>query len=106
MPESMDTLGMFRLVADKLEKNPALLQVGLENIARWLGQGTDARARLEEWRERIVAAGQTEAGMQSLLRLLREESEQADYLRNFAPFAGVLSTAERRRFIEQCAFTH
>jgi len=41
MPDDFPTatrfnkLGMFRLIADKIEQDPALLQVGLDNIARW-----------------------------------------------------------------------
>jgi len=38
-PTRFDKLGMFRLIADKIEREPALLQVGLDNIARWIANG-------------------------------------------------------------------
>ena len=41
-----------------------------------------------------------------LLRALREDGERADFFRNFAPFAGVLTTAERRPLILECSFSH
>jgi hypothetical protein len=44
--------------------------------------------------------------MQALLKALREDGEQADFFRNFAPFAGVLTTEERRPLILECSFSH
>lgn len=34
------------------------------------------------------------------------ERERAEYFRNFAPFAGVLTAAERRPPILECPFSH
>ena len=99
-------LGMFRLIADKIEQDPSLLQVGLENIARWLTNGADQQHRLRQWEALIIAAQTSKEGMQLLLAALRENNEKAEHLREFAPFAGILTTAERRPFILECAFTH
>jgi hypothetical protein len=38
------------LVANKIERDPALLRVPLENIDRWLANGHTAPHRLEQWR--------------------------------------------------------
>lgn len=105
-PHRMDKAGMFRLIADKIEADPSLLQIGLDNIARWTANGADQQHRLREWEAMILRARTTPAGMQVLLALLRRDDEQAAYLREFAPFAGVLTTMERRPFILECAFTH
>ena len=37
-PNGFDKIGMFRLIADKIERNPALLQIALDNIARWIAK--------------------------------------------------------------------
>lgn len=97
---------MFRVIADKIERDPALLQVGLDNIARWIANGIDQQHRLRQWEEMIQAAQSSPAGMAVLLAALREDSECAELLRDFSPFDGVLTTSERRPFILQCAFTH
>ena len=104
--ERLDKLGMFRLIADKIERDPAFLQVGLDNIARWIANGIDQQHRLRQWEEMIRAAQSSSAGRAALLAALREDSERAEHLRDFSPFDGVLTTMERRPFILQCAFTH
>jgi len=104
--ERFDKLGMFRLIAEKIEREPSLLQVGLDNIARWIANGADQQHRLRQWEEMILAARSSPEGMAVLLAALREDSERAEHLRDFCPFDGVLTTMERRPFILQCAFTH
>jgi len=44
--------------------------------------------------------------MEVLLKALREDSERAEFFRNFAPFAGVLDSREHRIVDEICAFAH
>jgi hypothetical protein len=105
-PGRFDTLGMFRLIADKIERDPALLQIGLDNIARWIANGANQQHRLRQWENIIHAAQDSAKGMQVLLAALREDSEQAEHLRDFSPFAGMLTARERRPFILQCAFSH
>lgn len=105
-PAGFDKLGMFRLIADKIERDPVLLQTGLDNIARWIANGADQQHRLRQWEAMILAARASKAGMDALLTALREDSERAAHLREFAPFDGVLTATERRPFILQCAFVH
>ncbi len=99
-------LEMFRLIADKIEQDPALLQVGLENIARWLANGADQQHRLRQWEAMIIAAQTSGEGMQSLLAALREDNEKAEHLRDFAPFAGILSKPEIVEILRPCAYAH
>jgi hypothetical protein len=99
------------LVADKLERadaaaRDALLRIPLENIERWLANGHSAPHRLEQWREIILHARQTEQGFRELLALLRDPSESAARLKAFDPFPGVLTTLERREYLLQCAYAH
>ena len=45
-------------------------------------------------------------GFQDLLKLLRDRSEATERLRDFAPFAGVLTAAERLPVLRQCVYSH
>src|SRR6266478_2349453 len=94
------------LVADKLELDPSLVRIPLENIDRWLANGHTAPHRLEQWRQIILRAQQSPEGFQELLALLRESRQETERLREFAPFAGVLTAAERLPFIRQCVYSH
>ncbi len=38
-PANATRLKMYHLIADKLERLPELLDVGLENVARWIANG-------------------------------------------------------------------
>ena len=92
------------LVADKLERDPSLLRIPLENIDRWIARGHTAPHRLEQWRQIILRAQQSAEGLRELLALLRDGSEETQRLRDFAPFAGVLTTQERRQASTECAY--
>ena len=99
------------LVADKLEAadatdRQALLRIPLDNIDRWLANGHTAPHRLEQWRQILLRAQQSPEGFQDLVRLLRDRSETTERLREFAPFAGVLTAQERLTIIRQCAYSH
>jgi len=102
---------LHELVADKLEqadaaKRAELLRISLNNIDRWLANGHTAPHRLEQWRQIILHAEKTPEGFRLLLALLRDPSEQSERLRDFAPFAGVLTAAERLAVIRQCVYSH
>ena len=87
----------FRLIADKIEANPALLEIPLANIARWLGNGHSARTRLEGWRDMIHDAQTTGEGMAKLLFILRDQEWESVQWKGFSPFPGILSKEEIRR---------
>ena len=97
------------LVADKLERadaasRAALLRIPLDNIDRWIANGHTAPQRLEQWRQIILHAQQSPEGFQELLQLLRDRSAATERLRDFAPFAGTLTAAERRQAVSICAY--
>ena len=105
-PANAGRLKMFHLIADKIERNPDCLQNGLDNIARWIVNGSTQQDKLREWERMILAAQDASDGMEALLMALREDSERAEFFRNFAPFAGVLDTKERRTVSEISPFAH
>ena len=95
---------LHELVADKLERDPALLRIPLENIDRWLANGHTAPHRLEQWREITLRAQESEDGFKTLLNLLRAHDETSARLKDFAPFAGTLTREERRGAAPSCAY--
>jgi hypothetical protein len=105
-PANAARLKMYRLIADKLERQPELLDVGLENVARWIANGSTQQDKLREWERLILLAKESPEGMADLQRALREDTERAEFFRNFAPFAGVLDTKERRLISEICPYGH
>lgn len=109
-PRTRKSLNLLKtlhdLTADKLERDPSLLRIPLENIDRWIAKGHTAPHRLEQWRAIILRAQQSVDGFQELLALLRDRGEQTERLREFAPFAGVLTAAERLPIIRQCVYSH
>jgi len=100
---------LHELIADKLERadrasRQALLRIPLENIDRWLANGHTAPRRLEQWRQIILRAQGFPEGFQELLAALRDPGEAEQRLRDFAPFAGLLTSDERRQADSECAY--
>ena len=61
---------------------------------------------LPQW-DRLLQAAQSDAeGMRQLRRVLLDPDGPGERLRDFSPFAGVLSREERRRARELCGFRH
>lgn len=86
----------FCLIADKIEADPSLLCIPLENITRWIERGTHSKNMLDIWITKIKAAQSSKAGMAALLTTLRDDSEDIRFLKGFSPFPGVLTKKERR----------
>jgi hypothetical protein len=99
-------IALHKAVADKIEADPSLLRVPLQNIDNWLAQDHSSPHRLRQWREIIVRAQQSKDGFSTLLRLLRSEDEKAIHLKSFDPFPGVLTSQERQKIIKECAYAH
>lgn len=83
------SLALHQAVAAKLEAHPQLLDVARQNVDRWLLHNT--AAALREWR-RILDS----TPLSDVVALLRSSSEEATRLRQSSPFAGLLTTNERR----------
>jgi len=89
---------VFRTTADKIERDPSLLAIPLANIDRWLANGHSATRRLEEWRSLVADAVTSRKGMAKLLEILRDQSADAVFFKEFSPFPGVLSSDELDQF--------
>lgn len=98
--------GYWELVAEKLRRKPELLSVAEENIDRWLAEDHSAPQRLLQWRALVQAARADEEGLSKLLWVLGSSDPHSARLRDFDPFAGILTREERRRAKELCGYRH
>jgi len=94
----------FLAIAEKIEANPGLLEIPLANIPRWLARDASPAPRLEQWRTIIAEAQSSPTGMEALLKLLRDDGEEAVHLKAFSPFSGILTRSERDRL--SCSYAH
>lgn len=83
----------FHLIADKIEDDPSLLGIPLENIRRWAAAGHSHARWHEQWRLLLTAAQHSTEALHRLTARLR--SDEYDELKGFSPFAGILSQEER-----------
>jgi hypothetical protein len=91
------SLAMHTVIAEKVGRDPRLLQVAHRNLARWRGRWTCARdvpRWMAEWEE-ILERPWTEVAA-----LISAPTEESARLRQSSPFAGVLTPLERRRIYE------
>ena len=86
---------MHAVIAEKIQRNPALLDVARRNLARWRARWDDQPpAWHREW------AGILQRPWSDIAAIITEPSEEGARLRQSTPFAGVLSATERRRIYE------
>jgi len=86
------SLALHEAVAAKLEAHPQLLDVARRNLERWLQRNPATAVR--EWRSILDSTPLPE-----VVALLRSSSEEAARLRQSSPFAGLLTTEERRAIL-------
>jgi hypothetical protein len=95
------SLAMHRLVAEKLRRDPCLLDRANRTLARWRATASpSSQPYLEEW-ERILRGG-----LDATIAVLLDDSERATALRQCSPFAGVLSSRERFSFLREWKAAH
>ena len=95
------SLALHRLVAEKVRRDPALLDKAKENLVRWRLTGCEnSRPYLDEW-ERLV-----NLGIDACLAVATEDSERATALRQSSPFAGILTNDERSAFFRKWRREH
>lgn len=93
------SLALARVVADKIEQDPSLIETARNNLRRWLAEagGAALPAHLE-WQAIL-----DREPLDRILEILRADTEEARRLRQSMPFAGVLTADERRRIFEEHA---
>jgi len=95
-----DRLGLLyhRAMAEKIRRQPALLEIARENLRRWMAAEPDAtlsQAR-SEWQWRLDCES-----VEEIIRLMTDPTEEGHRLRQSTPFAGILTPEERRAIRDQ-----
>jgi hypothetical protein len=88
------SLAMHRLVAVKMQADPALLDKVRETVRRWQESDGSPKLALAEW-ERILSGP-----VDQVAQFMTERSERATRLRQSSPFVGILTEAERQTIYE------
>ena len=86
-------LALTRITVARIDEEPALVHIGLENIRRWTRQKSGYLPQCHaEW-QRLIE----EHPWERLREMLLEESDEGQRLRSSHPFKGIVTETERRR---------
>lgn len=83
-------LAMARLVAEKIDRNPQLLQVATDNLERWARTNRNGLSvGKAEWKALIERHSWPE-----LSAILVQDNDEGQRLRSSSPFTGIITEAE------------
>jgi hypothetical protein len=85
------SLAYHQLIAERLEHEPALLEVARARVHEWLAKSRPTPFYASEW-ARIL-----QQPCAAVAAFLRDEGEHATELRQSTPFAGAIEPRERWR---------
>ena len=87
------SLSLHRIVVGRIDREPNLVRVGIENIERWARQndGHIARAH-DEWKTLVETLP-----WEGLRELILADSEEGQRIRSSGPFTNLVSENERDR---------
>ena len=96
----LDQLGLLyhRAMAEKIRRQPALLEIARENLRRWLAaepETTPSQAR-REWQRVLDSESVAE-----IIRLMTDPTEAGHRRRQSTPFSGILTPEEGRAIRDQ-----
>jgi hypothetical protein len=95
------SLALHRLVAARVEQDPALFVKAKGTLARWRNSvSASSQPWLDEW-ERLM-----NRGVEACFAVALEDSQRAAALRQSSPFSGVLSNRERFAFLRDWRRDH
>ena len=89
---------LHQLIAQKIRRDPELLQKARETLARWLGQAREndrSRDSLTEWQALL------ERPLEEILSFIASDDEEPNRLRQSSPFAGILTEEERGEILRK-----
>jgi hypothetical protein len=89
------SLAIHRLVAERLRREPRLVEVALHQVATWAAEGKMRPAYADAWRELL------EGPFEALLAVLSDRGDRAAALRQCTPFVGVIDQQTRLRIWRQ-----
>ena len=86
------SLDMARIVVERIDADPSLFNVALENLERWRRlHGTLSRAN-EEWKQILE---------RPWCEILLDESDEGEQLRSSHPFVGIVTEEERLEIMKR-----
>ncbi len=86
------SLAMHCKIAQKIARNPALVDKAKANIERWCAKAPDSKPRyLGEWQEIL------ERPWPEIVEFITSMRDESTRLRSSSPFAGILSADEREQ---------
>ena len=88
-------LEMCRAIAEKIRSNPRLMRIPRANLQRWRKKNRGLAPAQREW-EAILKRNPIER----VLKILTQNNDEGQRLRQSDPFVGVLSEEERRAFFK------
>lgn len=87
---------MHALIAEKIARDPSLLEVAKANIARWRSSVSPrSLPYLDAWQQIL------ERGVEAAIAAATDPSERGNQMRQSAPFAGILTQRERLDFLKR-----
>ena len=93
------SLAFDALIAGKVERDPALIDIARENVERWLTSCSPAaRPALLEWKKILAPDREVK---KRVLRILEGGDGRSRWLRQSSPFAGprIITPAERQTIV-------
>lgn len=95
----MVSLSLHQLVVVRLGSNPLLMEKAKSNLQNWLEKTPNVSAWLE-WKEILETKS-----LEEILEIIIDETDEGQRLRSSSPFAGLVTSEERRAVIEYCEKT-
>ena len=96
-PEVERSLALHREVAERLRRDPELLEAARERVERWLVEGSVHEEWATSWRSVI------DAGLEAVIEVLTDIDPASHDLRQVSPFAGVLDPRTRWTILRSCS---
>ena len=93
------SIALHRAVADRIRTNPRLMEKARNNLQKYIDQvaqeNRTVSKSLSEWQDIL-----TNRSREAVLEFLVSTGESASRLRQFSPFAGILTPKERWKIYE------
>jgi hypothetical protein len=99
-------MDIYPLIAERVARDGSAVDEAIAVLDRWDREQVGPAARRNAWRSLLVSARAGALGREALIELLLDPGEDARRLKDFAPFAGVLTREERRKAFLQCTYDH
>ena len=85
------SLAIHRLIAERIEADPSLLERPRARVRAWREAGSVHPYYLQAWADLL------DGPIEEVLAVLRDEGERATDLRHNSPFAGIIDQSTRLR---------